>query len=349
MTLNSIKLNFLTFDERSLPILISYTVITVITVILRFKMNYQSYQPDQFVDFLHSQYDVVNTLSYSEDLCPLSYEFDHDVMSRPPFRTLVQGSRFWNLWKTATKYYNNWTTFSFLESQEDERNLTDLSNAFSGLFECLRYVWTNIDHSNADDYFLGMNFILPFFTQDLIQYDENIQTVSMPSIYQSMLSSGIQNFILEVWYDFGESFIDTEPIMYDIFDSLFYKANGTIRNIYRYVRSLSDLQVPQHEDEEVFEPFIEPNVLFGDAPLRPLLGECCICFEPKKQDYIITHCRHTACQKCAVEHIRRSPCCWFCRSSLDARTTYLYHGSEEYHNQNKEAEYIGDIASGDLF
>jgi hypothetical protein len=27
----------------------------------------------------------------------------------------------------------------------------------------------------------------------------------------------------------------------------------------------------------------------------------------------------------------------------------LYHGSEEYHTQNKDAEYLGDIASKDLF
>ena len=310
-------------------------------------MNYQSYQPDQFVDFLHSQYDVVNTLSYSTCLYPHSYEYSvpSGEIQHPPFRTFVQESRFWNLWKTATKYYNNWTTFILLESQEDLRNPTELSNAFSGLFECLRYVWATIDRTSNDDYFLGMNFILPFFTKDLIQYNESIQTVSMPTVYRSMLANGIKDFILEVW----SHFIDSEISLEGIFDYRFDKVMETITLIELYIRSLHDLQVPQHEDEEVFEPFIEPNVLFGDAPLRPLLGECCICFEPKKQDYIVTHCRHVACKNCAVEHIRRSPRCWICRSSLDTCTTYLYHGSEEYHTQNKDAEYLGDIASKDLF
>jgi hypothetical protein len=312
-------------------------------------MNYQSYQPDQFVDFLYSQYPDLDRFPHSDNHYPDSQEYRYPRIQHSPFRTLVQGSRFSNLWKTAIKFYYNWTVFSFLEDQEDERNLTELANSFSGLFECLRYVWAKIDRTSADDYFLGMNFILPFFTKDLIQYNERIQTVSMPRVYHSMLTNGIKNFIEEVWSDFGETYIDREPILYDIFDYRFDKVTDTITNIYRYVRSLSGHQIPQHEDEEVFEPFIEPNVLFGDAPLRPLLGECCICFEPKKQDYIVTHCRHVACKNCAVEHIRRSPRCWICRSSLNTCTTYLYHGSEEYHTQNKDAEYLGDIASKDLF
>jgi hypothetical protein len=97
------------------------------------------------------------------------------------------------------------------------------------------------------------------------------------------------------------------------------------------------------------EPYIQPIVLFGNAALRPLLKECCICYKSNVTDYIVTHCRHTACQECGISSIRLNSCCWLCRANLEERNTYLYHGKEEYHKQNKEADYLDNVVSEDFF
>jgi len=307
-------------------------------------MNYQLYSPEEFEQTMYR----VHSELYA--VC------DPDEQDPP----VIRQSRFYPIWIIAKKFESIWMDTIYLDGNYNYTR--ELKCAFVGLFECCRYVFAAIQKDNADENFLGMSFIFPFLTQDLIEYNERDQDETRWNIYHAMYDNGIRDFIVNAYETFLDSYIEINPVFEDIFGEYYDEKYDTIGEIVSYLRSLPDHFVPypyndeddednedNEEDEEPFEPYIEPHSLFFDAPLRPLLDECCICFKTNVQDYIVTHCRHTACQDCGVNSIRRNACCWLCRTDLEERNTFLYHGSEEYHEQHPEKPYVQSIVSEDFF
>ncbi len=342
-------MNFWTFDDTKVT-----PALDTIHLSIAIQMNSQLRSIYSFENALHYQYPELDTVSETRDRVP----------------EIIRQSRFYNLWKIAKKFQSIFYDTIYLE--DAHLYSREIEKAFYGVIECCKYVFSNINNTNVDDHFLGITFVLVFLTEDdFIQTVEEYQTLCQWNLYHSMFSNGTKNFIIQFYDSVTNSYNETEIIMNRIFGeaSGFDKQQAFI-NIFSYMRHLPDNFVPypynnfvpypyndedeeesddDDVDEEAFEPYTEPHSLFFDAPLRPLLGECCICFKTKVENYIVTHCRHTACQECAVESIRRNACCWLCRTDLEERNTFLYHGSEEYHTQNKDAEYLGNIVSEDLF
>ncbi len=320
-------------------------------------MNYHLYSPFEFEQAMYRVHSELHTVC------------EPDEQASP----IIRQSRFYPIWIIAKKFESIWMDTVYLDNNYNYTR--ELQCAFGCLFECCRYVFTTIRKDNPDENFLGMSFIFPFLTQDLIEYNEKDQDEVRWNIYHRMYENGHNDFIINAHETFLDSYMEINPIFEEIFGEYHAEKFDTIAEIVSYLRTLPDHFVPypyndedndendednndnenvEVDDEnygdegEPFEPYIEPNSLFFDAPLRPLLGECCICFKTNVKDYIVTHCRHTACQECAVESILRNSCCWLCRTDLEERNTFLYHGSEEYHEQNKEAKYVGSIVSEDF-
>ena len=294
-------------------------------------------------------------------------QFEHRIYTRFPnildsthrliYPPSILQSRFCSIWTIAKR-------FRCILDDTPSHYYLDIEDAFNGLFHCLRFVYSNIRQNDPEDMLSGMTIILPFIADQIIIPDNSYLSRVQWNLQHSMFDNGIQHFIIECYESLCQEHINIDSMMEQIFGEQSTIKHQEILEVVRYTRSLPDHFVPYPNldeddyDEEDYsddndnnheEPFIEPNVLFGDAPLRPLLEECCICSEEKKEHYIVTHCRHSACQTCAVTHLRITPSCWYCRETLSPRNTYLYHGSSAYHTQDPNANYLSNPVSPDFF